>query len=76
MKYIKKDFNYYVFLFSILTFIGGILEILYVLVFKQKFRVGGFFHAPIRPIYGFGGLLLYFLPKKVKKNKMLICILF
>lgn len=74
MKYLKKNFNYLVFLFSILTFIGGILEILYVLVFRQKFRVGGFFHAPIRPIYGFGGLLLYFLPNKIKKNNSLLFI--
>lgn len=70
----KVNFNYLIFLFSILTFIGGILEISYVIIFKNRFSVGGFFHAPIRPIYGFGGLLLYLLPKKLKSNNILLFI--
>lgn len=70
----KKENNigYIIFLFIILSIIGGILEILYMLVVKNKFVIGGFFHVPLRPIYGFGGLLLYILPINLKKNDFII----
>ena len=70
----KKETNigYIIFLFIILSIIGGILEILYMLVVRNKFVIGGFFHVPLRPIYGFGGLLLYILPINLKKNDFIL----
>lgn len=68
----KNSVGYIIFLFTLLSIIGGILEISYMLIFEQRFVVGGFFHAPIRPIYGFGGLILYFLPQVLKKNDIIL----
>ena len=68
----NNSFAYIIFLYFFLSVIGGILEISYMLIFKQKFVVGGFFHAPIRPIYGFGGLIIYFLPQFLKKNDIIL----
>lgn len=78
MKFALKrncyDIKYMVFMFCFLSIIGGILEISYMLIVEQRFVIGGFFNAPIRPIYGFGGVIIYLLPKRLKKNK--ICIFF
>ena len=63
----KYRFKYLIFLFIILSFLGGILEISYRLLIEHRFVIGGFFHAPIRPIYGFGGLLLFLMPSVLKK---------
>ena len=68
----KYRFKYLIFLFIILSFLGGILEISYMLLIEHRFVIGGFFHAPIRPIYGFGGLLLFFMPAVLKKSNFLI----
>jgi len=68
----KINWFYVLFLFNLLAIIGGILEIMYMLVFKQRFVIGGFLSAPFRPIYGFGGLLLYFMPQYLKKNNIFI----
>lgn len=78
MKFVLKnnDYNliYMLFLFIFLSIIGGILEISYMLIVEERFVIGGFFNAPIRPIYGFGGLILYLLPKILKENKTKIFI--
>ena len=68
----SNNYGYIIFLFVLLSIIGGILEISYMFIVEQRFVVGGFFHAPIRPIYGFGGLLLYLLPKSLKKNDFIL----
>lgn len=72
MKLKINNIGYIIFLFVSLSIIGGILEILYMLIVEQRFTVGGFFHLPIRPIYGFGGLLLYLLPINLKKNDFIL----
>lgn len=68
----KINWFYLLFMFNLLAIFGGILEIMYMLVFEQRFVIGGFFSAPVRPIYGFGGLLLYFMPEYFKKNNISI----
>ena len=68
----SNSLGYMTFLFIFLSIIGGILEISYMLIIEQRFVVGGFFDAPIRPIYGFGGLFLYILPQILKKNAIIL----
>ncbi len=60
--------EYYILLFYIFSFLGGILEISYSLIFRDKLVWGGFMYGMLRPIYGFGSLILYFIPKYFRKN--------
>lgn len=67
-KYKENKIAYYIMLFYIFSFLGGILEISYSLIFRDKLVWGGFMYGMLRPIYGFGSLILYFVPKIFKKN--------
>lgn len=64
----KEKIVYYIVLFYIFSFLGGILEISYSLIFRDKLVWGGFMYGMLRPIYGFGSLILYFVPKRLRKN--------
>lgn len=70
-KNIKENLIYYLILFYIFSFLGGILEISYSLIFRDKLVWGGFMYGMLRPIYGFGSLILYFIPKKLRKNTII-----
>lgn len=72
LKCNRYDIKYIIFMFCFMSIIGGILEIGYMLIVEQRFVIGGFFNAPIRPIYGFGGLIIHLLPMKLKRNKIYI----
>lgn len=61
---------YMAFIFFTSAILGGIIEILYVLVMFQRFDIGGFMYGPWRPIYGWGAVLLYFITRPVKENKV------
>lgn len=77
MKYIGyfyKNIAYLLFLFFFSSLIGGLLETFYVYILYNKFYIGGFLFGPMRPIYGLGCLLLYFLTRKNKENYILIFI--
>lgn len=83
MKKSLKKIMYIVFIFCISSLIGSLIEILYQIVMRGSFKVGGFLYGPFRPIYGLGSLLLYFIGKKFNKNiftifisSLIICSMF
>ena len=59
---------YLLFLFLVGALICGILEICYQLLTKGSFKLGGFLYGPIRPIYGWGTILLHLIGSKFNKN--------
>jgi len=59
-KRIPRQFGYYVLLFFLLAFIGWLWEVLLSLVTAHTFINRGVYRGPYLPIYGTGGLLLYF----------------
>ena len=65
---------YMVFIFLIAAIFGAIVEILYQIILRGDFIISGFLYGPIRPIYGWGALLLYFIGKKFNKNLFVIFI--
>lgn len=44
--------------FAIYTFLGFILESVYVSILKKEFYLSGLLKGPFIPIYGFGALLI------------------
>lgn len=66
----KEKINYLIFLFLTTALIGGLFETLIVWALFNDFNIGGFMYGAWRPIYGLGGLLLYFATFKTKKNKL------
>lgn len=68
MKRSTQKIMYYLLMFFIFSLLGGILEILYSLIVREKLVIGGFMYGILRPIYGFGSLLLYEVPKRARKN--------
>ena len=45
--------------FAIYTFLGFILESVYVSILKKEFYLSGLLKGPFIPIYGFGALLIF-----------------
>lgn len=62
------DFNFYCLLFFVLAFIGWSWEVLLHLVTEHAFVNRGIYKGPYLPIYGAGGLLIYFLFGRWKKK--------
>jgi len=56
-----RTFDFYVILFFLLSFIGWLWEAAIYLVTEQVFVNRGIYLGPYLPIYGVGGLLLWFL---------------
>ena len=67
-KKICLELLYLLFIFFACALIGGSLEILYGLIVRGNFNLGGFMYGPFRPIYGWGGLILYFTSLIFSKN--------
>lgn len=67
-----QEIIYIVFLFLICSLVGGLLESFYLWILNGNFNIGGFLYGPLRPIYGFGSLLLYLIGKKINKNNLVI----
>ena len=72
MKRSTQKILYYLLMFYIFSFIGGIIEISYSIIIRKKLVIGGFMYGILRPIYGFGALILNSIPKKYKKNIVLV----
>lgn len=73
----KKVVNkvvYLVFIFLIAAILGGLIEILYQIILRGDYKIGGFLYGPIRPIYGWGALLLHSIGKKFNKNFIILFI--
>lgn len=55
--------------FLIYSFIGWCCEVAYVgIFFEHKFINRGFLHGPICPIYGCGGMVMLFMPVRLKNT--------
>lgn len=57
------------------SFLGWLIESVFISVHKRKFINSGFLHGPICPIYGFGAILVIFFFSSYKNNLILIFIL-
>ena len=82
-KTAAKKVLYLVFIFFTSALLGGLIEILYQIILRGSFKLGGFLYGPIRPIYGWGALLLHIIGRKFNKNifnifisSLIICTLF
>lgn len=82
----KKSYEkilYLIFIFFVGCILGGLIEVIYQILTLGAFKIGGFLYGPLRPIYGWGSILLYFIGRKYNKNifttflsSLIICSLF
>ena len=61
-----------IYIFTICSLIGYLVEILYVFLVVGKLVNRGMLYGPYCPIYGFGGIILYLLFYNLKKDKRYI----
>ena len=54
------------------SFLGWIVESLYISILKKKLVNSGFLHGPFCPIYGIGALIMFLFLKGYKENPILI----
>ena len=74
-KTIGFSFFYFIWLFSFLSFIGWLWEVGLFFVIDRRFVNRGFLLGPWLPIYGAGGLFLYFLLYRFKKHPLRVFLL-
>lgn len=60
----KKNFNYILFSFFLTSIIFWFIEIIYSLIFRNRFVLPGVWYGPYCPIYGLTFVLLLFIFKK------------
>ena len=65
-------FDFYCILFFVLAFFGWVWEVLLYLITQHAFINRGVYQGPYLPIYGVGGMLLYLLLHRLKKNPLLV----
>ena len=68
----KQSIYFYMCTFLVFCFIGWIYEVIWEFAIGNGFVNRGFLFGPYLPIYGFGGLLLIFLLKKLMCKKIKI----
>lgn len=66
------EFDFYCLLFFLLAFIGWAWEVFLHLVTEHAFVNRGVYEGPYLPIYGAGGLFIYFLFHRLKKRPVLV----
>lgn len=66
-----RKIDFYVLLFFILSFAGWIWEVALYLVMDHVLVNSGVYRGPYLPIYGTGGLLLWFLLQKLHRRPIL-----
>lgn len=64
----QHSFDFYVLLFFLLAFIGWLWEVGIYLVIEQRFINRGIYRGPYLPIYGVGGILLYWILHRLYKH--------
>lgn len=74
-KTVGFSFFYYIWFFLFLSFLGWLWEVLLYLVTEHRFVNRGVLFGPWLPIYGAGGLFLYFLLSRLKKHPVRIFLL-
>lgn len=74
MKEKKKiySFDFYCLLFFLLAFLGWIWEVGLYFFTEHAFVNRGVFEGPYLPVYGAGGLLIYFLFHRLRKRPFLV----
>lgn len=65
---ISHEFDYYVLLFFSLAFLGWLWEVMLYFCTEHAMINRGVYRGPYLPIYGVGGLLLYFFFGSMKKK--------
>lgn len=65
-----RKIDFYVLLFFLLAFAGWLWEAGIYLVTRQAFVNRGLYYGPYLPIYGVGGLLLWFLLQNLSKRPL------
>lgn len=70
-----RKFDFYVLLFFLLSFIGWLWEVGIYLVTERRFVNRGMYFGPYLPIYGAGGLLLWFLLQRFHRKPFLTFLL-
>lgn len=68
----KISFINMIYIFTICSILGYLIEIIYVFLVIGKIVNRGMLYGPYCPIYGFGGLILYLLFYNFKKDKKYI----
>lgn len=66
-----RKIDFYVLLFFLLAFIGWLWEVGIYLVTEQTFVNRGMYYGPYLPIYGVGGILLWFLLHRLYQRPVL-----
>lgn len=70
-----RTFDFYVLLFFLLSFVGWLWEVGIYLVTEHTWTNRGVYIGPYLPIYGAGGLLLWFLLHRLHEKKILTFLL-
>ncbi len=70
-----RPFDFYVLLFFLVSFAGWLWEVAIYLVTEQTWVNRGIYLGPYLPIYGAGGLLLWFLLHRLHEKKLLTFLL-
>ena len=70
-----RTFDFYVLLFFLVSFVGWLWEVAIYLVTEHRWVNRGIYLGPYLPIYGAGGLLLWFLLHRLHKRKLLTFLL-
>lgn len=65
-----RSFDFYVLLFFLVSFIGWLWEVAIYLVTEHTWVNRGIYVGPYLPIYGAGGLLLWFLLHRLHEKKL------
>lgn len=71
----EVTFDFYVLLFFLLAFAGWLWEAGIYMVTRQSLVNRGVYYGPYLPIYGVGGLLLWFLLKKINHRPIVTFLL-
>lgn len=70
-------FFYHTGLFAIYSFTGWVVEVLYRSAVQKKMINAGFLHGPLVPVYGIGGLAVFFLDSALNQfslwQKLALC---
>lgn len=75
LQFTIRTFDFYVLLFFMLSFIGWLWEVAIYLVTEHAWINRGIYLGPYLPIYGAGGLLLWFLLHRIHGKKLLTFLL-
>lgn len=67
-----RKFDYYALMFFLLSFAGWLWEVLLYFCTDHLFINRGVYKGPYLPVYGVGGLLLYFLLRSFRRRAVLV----